>query len=163
MSICQCKRHRHASSIPGVGRPGSRKWQPTPEFSPGKFHGRPGVRKELDTAEHTEPQLQGRKGKTPNWKRRCHGPVKGSAKRLTVCCSGNNADRFPNRTPQGRLGLVLVRQAEPGKAVTSEAGSTRRRVWSLSERLRQGWGGKVTVISSLHPRAHLFTYFFPGA
>ena len=31
---------RDAGSIPGLGRfPWSRKWQPTPVFLPGKFHG----------------------------------------------------------------------------------------------------------------------------
>ena len=35
-SACQCRRH---SSIPGLGRPWRRKWQPTPVFLPGKSHG----------------------------------------------------------------------------------------------------------------------------
>ena len=47
--------------IPGSGRfPRRRKWQPTPVFLPGKFHGQrslagcsPGGCKELDTTEHT--------------------------------------------------------------------------------------------------------------
>ena len=47
-------------SVPGSGRsPGSRKWQPTPAFLPGKSHGQEepsGLqskgRKESDTTEH---------------------------------------------------------------------------------------------------------------
>ena len=47
--------------IPGVERPSwSRKWQPTPVFLPGKFHGQrslvgysPWGHKELDKTEHT--------------------------------------------------------------------------------------------------------------
>ena len=46
-------------SIPGLGRaPGEGKWQPTPVFLPGEFHGQrnlvgysPRGRKELDTAD----------------------------------------------------------------------------------------------------------------
>ena len=55
-------------SIPGLGRsPWRRKWQSTPVFLPGEFHGQrslagysPWVRKELDTTEqltHTEDFL----------------------------------------------------------------------------------------------------------
>ena len=53
---------RDVGSVPFWGRfPWSRKWQPTPEFLPGKFCGqrslagyRPHGRKELDTTEATE-------------------------------------------------------------------------------------------------------------
>ena len=52
---------RDTGSIPGWGRfHWSRKWQPTPVFLPGKFHGQRSLvdysqwgRKELDTTEHT--------------------------------------------------------------------------------------------------------------
>ena len=53
---------RDAVSIPGLGR-SLRKWQPTPVFLPGKFHGQkslagysPRGHKESDTTEYT-PQL----------------------------------------------------------------------------------------------------------
>ena len=39
-SACQCRRHRWRGFDPGVRSiPWRRKWQPTPVFSPGKFHG----------------------------------------------------------------------------------------------------------------------------
>jgi len=48
----------HLGSIPGSGRPPGRKWQPTPVFLPGEFHGQrslvgysPWGRKELDMTE----------------------------------------------------------------------------------------------------------------
>ena len=41
---CQCRRHRDAGSIPGLGRfgriPWRRKWQPTLVFLPRESHGR---------------------------------------------------------------------------------------------------------------------------
>ena len=50
---------RVAGSIPGLEDPWRRKWQPTPLFLPGKFHGQrslagysPWGCKELDMAEH---------------------------------------------------------------------------------------------------------------
>ena len=53
---------RNAVSIPGLGR-SFRKWQPTPVFLPGKFHGQkslagysPRGHKKSDTTEYT-PQL----------------------------------------------------------------------------------------------------------
>ena len=58
-SACQCRRCKRAGSIPESGR--KRKWQPTPVFLSGKFHGQPGglqsmelqrVRHEWET-EHT--------------------------------------------------------------------------------------------------------------
>ena len=39
-STCQCRRHRRCGFDPWVGKiPWGRKWQPTPVFLPGKFHG----------------------------------------------------------------------------------------------------------------------------
>ena len=39
-STCQCRRLRDVGLIPGSGgSPRRRKWQPTPVFFPGKFHG----------------------------------------------------------------------------------------------------------------------------
>ena len=39
-STCQCQRHRRYGFNPWVGKiPWRRKWQPTPVFLPGKFHG----------------------------------------------------------------------------------------------------------------------------
>ena len=39
-STCQCRRHRRCRFNPWVGKiPWSRKWQATPVFLPGKFHG----------------------------------------------------------------------------------------------------------------------------
>ena len=57
-SACQCRRHRFN---PWVGKiPWRRKWQPTPVFLHGKFHGQrslvgysPWGCKESDTTEHT--------------------------------------------------------------------------------------------------------------
>ena len=59
-STCQCKRHKRLDLIPEWGRfPWSKKWQPTPVFLPGKFHGQrslvgysPWGHKELDMTEH---------------------------------------------------------------------------------------------------------------
>ena len=56
-SICQCRRCRVS---PWVGKvPWRRKWQPTPVFLPGKFHGQrslvgysPWGHTELDMTEH---------------------------------------------------------------------------------------------------------------
>ena len=58
-SACQCRRHKRHKFGPWVGSiPWSRKWQPTPVFLPGKFHGprnlvgcSPWGHKELDTTE----------------------------------------------------------------------------------------------------------------
>ena len=67
-SAGQCRRHRFD---PGIGQiPWKRKWQPTPVFLPGKFHGqkslvgyRPWGLRESDMTEHTcthmERQLLG--------------------------------------------------------------------------------------------------------
>ena len=39
-SACQCRRHRRRGSDPWIRKiPCSRKWQPTPVFLLGKFHG----------------------------------------------------------------------------------------------------------------------------
>ena len=39
-SVCQCRRHKRHGFDPWVGKiPWKRKWQPTPVFLPGKFHG----------------------------------------------------------------------------------------------------------------------------
>ena len=58
---CQCGRLKRHWFSPWVGEiPWSRKWQPTPVFLPGKFHGQrslvgysPWGRKESDMTEHT--------------------------------------------------------------------------------------------------------------
>ena len=58
-SACQCRRHRRLEFSPWVGKtPWRRKWQPTPVFLPGEFHGQrslvgysPWSRKESDTIE----------------------------------------------------------------------------------------------------------------
>ena len=60
-STCQCRRHRRPGFSLWVGMiPWRRKWQPTPVFLPGKFHGQrslvdfsPWGGKELDMTEHT--------------------------------------------------------------------------------------------------------------
>ena len=37
---CQCRRHKRSGFDPWIGKiPWRRKWQPTPEFLPGKSHG----------------------------------------------------------------------------------------------------------------------------
>ena len=62
---CQCRIHRWTGFNPGVGKiPWSGKWQHTPVFLPGKFHGQrslvaysPQGHKQLDTTEHTHAQL----------------------------------------------------------------------------------------------------------
>ena len=59
---CHCKRHRRCSFSPSAWRiPSSRKWQPTPVFLLGKFHGQrnlvvysPCGYKESDTTERTQ-------------------------------------------------------------------------------------------------------------
>ena len=39
-STCQCRGHRRCGFKPSIGKsPWRRKWQPTPVFLPGKFHG----------------------------------------------------------------------------------------------------------------------------
>ena len=38
-SVCQCRGHRRSGFGPWVEKIWSRKWQPTPVFVPGKFHG----------------------------------------------------------------------------------------------------------------------------
>ena len=38
-STCHCRRHKRLGFNPWVGKPWSRKWQPTPLFLPGEFHG----------------------------------------------------------------------------------------------------------------------------
>ena len=39
-SACQCRRHKRHEFDTWIGKvPWSRKWQPTPLFLPGKFHG----------------------------------------------------------------------------------------------------------------------------
>ena len=58
-SACQCRRHKRRWFDPLVGKiPRRRKWQPTPIFLPGKFHGQrslagcnPWGGKELDMTE----------------------------------------------------------------------------------------------------------------
>ena len=58
-STCQCRRHKRCELDLWVGKiPWSRKWQPTPKFLPGKFHGQsslvgysPWHHKESDTTE----------------------------------------------------------------------------------------------------------------
>ena len=58
---CQCRRYQRLGFVPWVRKiPWCRKWQPSPVFLPGKFHGQkilagysPWGRKELNTAEHT--------------------------------------------------------------------------------------------------------------
>ena len=58
-SACQCRRGRRHRFDPWLGKISiRRKWQPTAEFLPGKFHGQRGLagyspygRKELDMTE----------------------------------------------------------------------------------------------------------------
>ena len=58
-STCQCRRHKRYGFNPRIGKiPWRRKWQPTPMFLPGKFHGQkslagysPWGHEELDTTE----------------------------------------------------------------------------------------------------------------
>ena len=38
-SSCQCRRHKRLGFDPWAGEIPWRKWQPTPVFLPGKFHG----------------------------------------------------------------------------------------------------------------------------
>ena len=59
-SACWCRRHKRCGFSPWVRKiPWSRKWQPTPLFLPGEFHGQrslvsysPWGCKELDKAKH---------------------------------------------------------------------------------------------------------------
>ena len=53
---CQCSRHKRHRFNPWVGKiPWRRKWQPTPVFSPGKFHGQkePGGLQSMGPQSHT--------------------------------------------------------------------------------------------------------------
>ena len=60
-SAYQCRRRKSRRFRPWVGKiPWRRKWQPTPGFLPGNFHGQrslagysPWGRKELDSTEHS--------------------------------------------------------------------------------------------------------------
>ena len=59
-STCQCRRHKRCGFYPWVRKnPWRRKWQPTPIFLPGKFHGQRSMAayslwgcKESDRTEH---------------------------------------------------------------------------------------------------------------
>ena len=70
---CQCRRLRRCGFDPWVGKIlGSRKWQPTPGFLPGKFHGQrslvgcsPWGHKESDMTEHTYAHYLIDSNKTP--------------------------------------------------------------------------------------------------
>ena len=61
-STCQCRRHRKLGFYPWFGKiPWRTEWQPTPVFSPRKFHGHrslagysPWGLRESDTTEHTD-------------------------------------------------------------------------------------------------------------
>ena len=66
-SVCQCKRRRRHRFDPWVRKIlWSRKWQPTPVFLPGKFHGQRSLEgcvqpmgcKESDTTEHTSMHMR---------------------------------------------------------------------------------------------------------
>ena len=62
VSVCQCRSHIRRELNPWVGKiPWRRKWEPTPVFLPGEFHGQrtlagysPVASKELDTIEVTD-------------------------------------------------------------------------------------------------------------
>ena len=64
-STCQCRRYQRLGFVPWVRKiPWRRKWQPSPVFLPGKFHGQkilagysPWGRKELNIAEHTHTHI----------------------------------------------------------------------------------------------------------
>ena len=94
-STCQCRRYKRHGFDPWVGKiPWSRKWQPTPVFLPGEFHGQrnlvgyhPWDGKELDRNERLSTQAgrplravhrrreqwewkggkEGRQNSAPNW------------------------------------------------------------------------------------------------
>ena len=58
-STCQCRRHKGHGFYPWVGEmPWNTKWQPTPVFLPGKFHGQKNLagHTELDTSEWLRTQ-----------------------------------------------------------------------------------------------------------
>ena len=73
-SACQCRRHRRLGFDPWVGKiPWRRKWQCTPVFLPGKFHGQkslagynPWGLKETDMTERTHTHTHTSVGK-PEW------------------------------------------------------------------------------------------------
>ena len=70
-SVCQCRRHKRLRFDPWVRKiPWSRKWQPTPVFWPGEFHGQrslsddsPHGCKELYTTEHMSTHEELTKGR----------------------------------------------------------------------------------------------------
>ena len=64
-STCQCRRYQRLGFVPWVRKiPWRRRWQPSPVFLPGEFHGQkilagysPWGRKELNIAEHTHTHI----------------------------------------------------------------------------------------------------------
>ena len=85
---------KDTGSIPGSGTPWRRKWQPTPVFLPGKFHGQrslagysPQGRKELDTTEQT---LFSHTGRGRSGASICCTCPKGQARCLAVLVSSIN-------------------------------------------------------------------------
>ena len=101
---CQCRRHKRCGFDPWVQKIlWRRKWQPTPVFLPGKFHGqrslagcRPWGRKESDTAEwlstHTDIRLAGEDGGL-----KCsHGEGKCLALLLHLLVSENACKKCPD-------------------------------------------------------------------
>ena len=69
---CQCRRHKRLGFSPWVGKiPWRRKWQPTPVFLPGEFHGQrslagysPWDCKESDMTERTRAHTHTHESKT---------------------------------------------------------------------------------------------------
>ena len=57
-SACQCRRHRRRGFDPWVGKiPWRKKWQPTPVFLPGKFHGWDACRAAVHGVTKSQTQL----------------------------------------------------------------------------------------------------------
>ena len=57
-SACQCRRHRRRGFDPWVGKiPWRKKWQPTPLFLPGKFHGWDACRAAVHGVTKSQTQL----------------------------------------------------------------------------------------------------------
>ena len=113
-SACQCRRCKRCRSDPWVGKiPWRRKWQHTPVFMPGEFHGQrspagysPWGCKEVDRTEYTYTQNSVRNG-LPWWLRKVGKNLPANAENMSLIpgsgrslgnplqysCLGNPIDR----------------------------------------------------------------------
>ena len=104
-SACQCRRCKRCRFYPWVGKiPWSRKWQPTPVFLPGEFHGQrslvgysPWGCKESDTTEHAHTCLSHQRQWRPCGLKR------------NYCFSLNYLEEFKLEIKKNKLGIFSQR------------------------------------------------------